>query len=149
MKEYELTEIKFFIVEDDAVFINILSDVINSVQKNFVADNVKFSTKTFYSVKEARFELRQKPDIILLDYYITDDTLKPATSDKLLEDIKTSGEDVKVIVISGEDDPDIIDDLKKKGAAFYISKNPKTLQRIIPVLKMTVTSILEKRRKNR
>ena len=140
-----MKEIKIFIVEDDSIFINIFSDLIDAIQKEYDDEkiNVKLNIKTFYSVKEASFELRQNPEIIIMDYYLTDDNLKPMTSDKLLEDIKSSGKDVKVIAVTGEDDPDIVDSLKEKGASFYISKSPKTFYRIKPTLKLLIDKIIE------
>lgn len=137
-----MKEIKIFIVEDDSIFIALFSDLIENLQKDYDKDKVKLSIKTFYSVKEASFELRQNPDIIILDYYLTDDNLKPMTSDKLLTDVKKSGKDVKIIAVTGEDDPDIIENLKEKGASFYISKSPKTFFRIKPTLKMIIENIV-------
>lgn len=142
MNEISPVEIKIFIVEDDSIFINILSDVVNSVQNYFAEKNIKFIVKTFYSVKEARYELKQKPDIVLLDYYITDDVLRPATSDILLKDINSSGENVTVIVVSSVKNREIVENFKK-GASFYVPKNSKTIERIIPILKKTINSIFE------
>ncbi len=139
-------EIKVFIVEDDPIFISILCDVISHIQKDYVNDKVLFTSKSFYSVKEARYELKQKPDIVLLDYHLIDDTLKPATSDQLLEGISKSGEDIKVIIVSAETNPEIVERLKSKGASLFISKSPKTLQRIIPALKMVIDKVLDKKR---
>lgn len=129
-------ELKIFIVEDDSVFIKLLNDIILSVSRQY--PEVEFSVKNFYSVKEARFELIQNPDIILLDYYLTDDELNPVTADLLLSEIVSRDKDISVIVVSGEDNPSIVDDLKEKGAAFYISKSPKSLMRIFPVLKSVI-----------
>jgi DNA-binding NarL/FixJ family response regulator len=135
-------EIKFFIVEDDSVFINLLSDIISSISKEYEKEGIVLSKRTFYSVKEAEFELSQNPDIVLLDYYLTDDELRPQTADGLLKAIVEHDDKIKVIIVSGEDDPEIVDDLKLKGAAFYISKSPKSLMRIVPVLKSVVNKII-------
>ena len=54
-------------------------------------------------------------------------------------------EDIKVIIVSGENDPEIVKNLKNKGAALFISKSPKTLQRIIPALKMIIDKIIDKK----
>lgn len=138
-----MKEIKFFIVEDDPIFIHLFSNLLYKIEKEYDGD-IKINLKTFYSVKEASFELTQKPDVVLLDYYLTDDNFNPITSEKLLTEIKTSLDDTKVIVITGEESPEIIDDLKNKGASFYISKNPKTLHRLIPVLKMLINKKSDK-----
>jgi len=131
-------EIRIFIVEDDSVFIKLLNDVLLSISKDYEADGINFSIKTFYSIKEARFELSQNPDIVLLDYYLTDDELNPVTSAKFLEETVNHDKEIDIIVVSGEDDPEIIEELKEKGAAFFISKSPKSLMRIIPILKSII-----------
>ena len=133
-----MKEIKIFIVEDDSVFVSIFSDLISLIQKDYNNNEIRLITKTFYSITEAAYELTQKPDIVLLDYYITDDNLKPVTSEKLLLDIKRANAKAKIIMISGEDDFVIVDELKEKGADFFISKSPKILQRLIPTIKMII-----------
>ncbi len=131
-------EIRIFIVEDDSVFIKLLSDLLLSIAKDYEADGISFAIKTFYSIKEARFELSQNPDIVLLDYYLTDDELNPVTSARFLEETVNHDKEIDIIVVSGEDDPKIIEELKNKGAAFFISKSPKSLMRIIPILKSII-----------
>ena len=73
-----------------------------------------------------------------MDYYLTDDELNPVTSARFLEETVNHDKEIDIIVVSGEDDPKIIEELKNKGAAFFISKSPKSLMRIIPILKSII-----------
>jgi response regulator of citrate/malate metabolism len=138
-------QIKIFIVEDDFIFTSILNDMVESIQKEFIDRHVELLTKTFYSIKEARFELIKKPDIVFLDYYIMDDKLEPVTGDELLDEIKKIDRNIQVVMISGQEDKSVIETLKQKGAAFYINKDPKSLQRLIPVMRQIIEKILENR----
>jgi len=144
MKENSI-KIKIFIVEDDFIFTNILNDMVETVQSEYVDNNIELITETFYSIKEARFKLTEKPDIVFLDYYIMDDTLEPVTGEKLLEEIRKIDNNIQVVMVSGQEDKEIIEKLKRKGAAFYINKDPKSLQRIIPVMRQIIEKIAEKK----
>lgn len=136
--------IKFFIVEDDSAFRNILKDILRKVEESFNGNNVVFEIESFYSIAEAQARIYTNPDIVLLDYYIVDDDFKQVTSDRLLQDIMELEKDTKVIIVSGEEKPDIVKSLKALGASYYISKNPKTIARIIPTIKSLVRKKLVK-----
>ena len=138
-------QIRVFIVEDDFIFTNILNDMVESVQEEYSDRHVELITETFYSLKEARFELSKKPDIVFLDYYIMDDTLEPVTGEKLLDEIRKIDKNIQVVMVSGQEDKEVIEKLKRKGAAFYINKDPKSLQRIMPVMRQIIDKILENR----
>ena len=140
-------EIKFFIVEDDNAFSSILGDIIRKVEESFVEQDVKFSIKSFSALAEAQAQIFSVPDIVLLDYYIVDDDYNPVTSDVLLQDITEMGEDIKVIIVSGEEKPEIVRNLKEIGADYFISKNPRTIARIIPTIKNVVRRKLKNYKK--
>lgn len=130
--------IRFFIVEDDSAFRAILGDIVKKVESDFSDQNTEFEILSFSTIAEAQKALFPPPDIVLLDYYIVDDEHNPVTSDRLLEDIVAIDKDIRVIIVSGEEKPDIVKNLKEMGAAYYISKNPKTIARIIPTIKSLV-----------
>jgi DNA-binding NarL/FixJ family response regulator len=130
--------IKFFIVEDDNAFRSILKDILRKVEEGFLQDGVSFEIESFFSIAEAQARIYTMPDIVLLDYYIVDDNFNQVTSDKLLQDIIELDKNIKVIIVSGEEKPDIVKNLKALGAAYYISKNPRTIARIIPTIKSLV-----------
>ncbi len=130
----KLTKIIIFIVEDDFIFTNIMTDLLDQLRLKYLNENIEIISKSYYSLKEARYELSEKPDIVLLDYYIIDDELTPVTGDTLLEEIVKQDTNTKVIIVSGQEDQKTAEDLKKKGAAFYIDKSPEDLQRLLPIL---------------
>ncbi len=127
-------EIKIFIIEDDFVFIEILTNLIDSINEEIEDKKIILSYQTFYSAKEAGFELSCNPDIVLLDYFIMDDELNADTGTKLLKDIKEHDSTIDVLVISGQENPEIKEELLKKGATAYISKDEDSLSQLRPSL---------------
>jgi DNA-binding NarL/FixJ family response regulator len=129
-----LKEIKVFIIEDDFIFIEILAGILDTLNEELAAKNVKINYQTFYSNKEAGFELRRNPQIILLDYFIMDDELNADTGTQLLNDIKKHDPTIDVIVVSGQESPEVKKELIDKGATAYISKEQDSLNTLKPML---------------
>lgn len=115
-------EIKIFIVEDDFVFANILSELIDTIIKKYKDSGIQISYNTFYSVKEAEFELRKHPSIILLDYFIMNDEMEIDTASPFLKAVKSEDPEIEVIIVSGQDDKELIYKLKRQGATEFVSK---------------------------
>jgi two-component system, NtrC family, response regulator AtoC len=131
----EKKEIKIFIIEDDFVFIEILTNLIDTISEELHNELVSLNYQTFYSAKEAGFELSCNPDIVLLDYFIMDDELNADTGTKLLKDIKEHDSTIDVLVISGQESQAVKEELLKKGATSYISKDEESLIQLKPLLK--------------
>jgi len=127
--------IKIFIIEDDFVFIEILANLLDSISEELQEKSVSLNYKTFYSAKEAGFELSRNPDIVLLDYFIMDDELNADTGTKLLKDIKEHDSTIDVVVISGQESNTVKEELLNKGATAYISKDEESLIQLKPLLK--------------
>jgi DNA-binding NarL/FixJ family response regulator len=129
-----LKEIKVFIIEDDFIFIEILAGILDTLNEELASKNVKIHYQTFYSNREASFELRLNPQIILLDYFIMDDELNADTGTQLLNDIKKHDTNIDVIVVSGQESPEVKKELIEKGATAYISKDQDSLNTLKPLL---------------
>jgi len=127
-------EIKIFIIEDDFVFIEILVNLLEEVKADFQKKDIDLQIQTYYSTKEASFELSQKPEIVLLDYFLIDDELQADTCDKILDLIKDRYPKIKVVVISGQESEEIKAEVFKKGAIDYLSKDKASLNKIKPLI---------------
>jgi response regulator of citrate/malate metabolism len=137
-------EIKIFVIEDDLIFTNILIDILDNIISDYQSQNIDIVYTTFYSAREASFELRKKPDIVLLDYYIMDDTLEPLTANDFLHDAISSEAKVDIILISGLEDQNLIEELKAKGIKAYLGKDPISLVKIEPTIKNIIEEILSR-----
>jgi len=130
----DFREIKIFIIEDDFVFIEILANLLDTINDELKEKQLKIVYHTFYSAKEAGYELRMQPDLVLLDYFIMDDELNADTGTKLLHDIKEHDLAIDVIVVSGQESKKVKDELLKEGATAYISKDEDSLSTLKPLL---------------
>ena len=139
-----MTDIKVFIIEDDFVFIDILVNIIESLNSELKSENINITYNTFYSSKEAEFELSQNPDIVLLDYFIIDDEHQADTGTKIIKQIKEKGLDIDVVIVSGQESAKVKEQLLSEGAYGYISKNEESLNNLKPLL----VEIIKKRQKN-
>ncbi|MFN8254682.1 MAG: response regulator [Bacteroidales bacterium] len=130
-----MKEIKIFIIEDDFVFIEILTNLLDSIHEELANQNLSIRYKTFYSAREAGYELSDNPEIVLLDYFIMDDELNTETGTRLLKDIKKHDPTIDVIVISGQESDEVKEELLQKGATSYVSKDHDSLIKLGPLLK--------------
>jgi len=127
-------EVNVFIIEDDFVFIEILVNLLDLVNSEIADKNITVTYKTFYSTKEASYELSQNPDIVLLDYFLMDDELKADTGTKLLDLIKEYNPNTDVVVISGQESDKVRKELLQKGAKAYLAKDEDSLKKIKPLI---------------
>ncbi len=137
------TKINIFIVEDDFVFIEILVNLLEELKADYKKKGIDIQIQTFYSTKEAGYELSQKPDIVLLDYFLMDDELQADTGDKILDVIKEHYPQIKVLVISGQEQPSVKQELLKKGALAYLGKDKESLNKIKPLISSLINGKLD------
>lgn len=104
---------KIFIVEDDPWYGEIL--------EYHLSLNPDYSITRFTNGKDCLANLHKKPDLITIDFSLPD-----YTGDKLYQKIKETGEDIPVIVISGQDEIAIAVNLLKMGVADYLIKDDNT-----------------------
>lgn len=104
---------KIYIVEDDLWYAKVLN--------HYLSSNPDYQIKIFNKAKSLLSELRNKPDVILMDYSLPD-----INGDKLLIEIKTKYPEIPVIVISAQENISVAVNLLKLGAQDYVVKNDYT-----------------------
>ena len=102
-----------YIVEDDIWYAKVLN--------HYLSLNPNYNVKIFETGKKILNELKNKPDVICMDY-----TLSDIQGDKLLIEIKKRCPETTVIVISGQEEISIAVNLLKLGAHDYLVKNEYT-----------------------
>lgn len=138
--------IHIYIVEDDKLFSELMKNLVAKLENDFHKKDVsvKLIPHAFKSIDDAGAFLKEiPPDIVLLDYYLVDKNKRTVTSDAFLKKLLSNDPHVKVIIVSGESKKNTVHRLKEIGAAFFISKQPKTIHRIVPALKMIIEKKLE------
>ncbi len=110
------------ILEDDEIFSFHLKWILNNTKENLV--NSFTTSKEFFSFYET-----ESPDVIFLDYYLPD-----ATGNDLIKQIKLKMPKTKVVMISSQEEINVVIDLKRNGADSYISKNKNWREQLDYVL---------------
>lgn len=119
--------ISIFVVDDDKMYSTALA--------HFISLNPDHRVRVFQSAAAMLQALHEKPDIITLDYQ-----LQETTGDKLLTQVKEQSPGTNVIIISGQQEINVVTELFKKGAHDYIVKDNDTNDR----LWMCISNLSEK-----
>jgi two-component system, OmpR family, response regulator len=114
--------ITIFLVDDDAVFLQLL--------KVEFAANTKYVVKTFASGELCLANIDQKPDVIILDFHL--DGIEKGAMDGLqtLDKIKELYPKLPVIMLSSQDKIEVAVSCMHHGAFDYVVKSETAFLRI-------------------
>ncbi|HEY6899302.1 MAG TPA: sigma-54 dependent transcriptional regulator [Puia sp.] len=108
---------KVFIVEDDVWY--------GSMLQHYLSLNPEYEVKRFESPRDFFAALHENPEVVTLDYSLPD-----CDGAEVLKKIKEHNPDIRVIVISGQEDVATAINLLKNGAFDYIVKDDDTKDRL-------------------
>ena len=108
---------KVFIVEDDMWY--------GSMLEHYLSLNPEYEVKRFESPGDFFAHLHEVPDVVTLDYSLPD-----TDGTEVLRKIKEFNPDIRVIIISGQEDIATAINLLKNGAFDYIVKDDDTKDRL-------------------
>ena len=108
---------KVYIVEDDVWY--------GSMLEHYLSLNPEYEVKRFESPGEFFASLHETPDVVTLDYSLPD-----CDGAEVLKKIKEHNPDIRVIIISGQEDVATAINLLKNGAFDYIVKDDDTKDRL-------------------
>lgn len=109
---------KIFVVEDDEWY--------NRLLVHTLSLNPDYEIQSFTTGKSCLANLHQLPDLITVDYRLPD--MKGL---ELLQQIKEIKEDIQVILISEQDDIEVVVTLLRHGAYDYIVKSKDIRERLL------------------
>lgn len=104
---------RIFVVEDNAFFSQLIKQKL---------DNDQREVTLFSDASSFRSALYQNPDIVILDY-----NLPESNGIDLLKDIKNFNQEIKTILISGQDKVEVVIEAFGNGAEEYIMKDDNAL----------------------
>src|SRR6201990_2760574 len=108
---------KVFIVEDDVWY--------GSMLQHYLSLNPEYEVRRFESPRDFFAALHENPEVVTLDYSLPD-----CDGAEVLKKIREHNPDIRVIVISGQEDVATAINLLKNGAFDYIVKDDDTKDRI-------------------
>ncbi len=109
---------KIFVVEDDEWYSRLLVHTLSL--------NPDYEIQSFGTGKDCLANLHQAPDVVTLDYRLPD--MKGL---EVLKQIKEINEDIQVILISEQDDIEMVVTLLRLGAYDYIVKSKDIRERLL------------------
>lgn len=127
------TKIKIFIVDDDALYLKALEIDFHH--------RVDFVITTFATGELCVAQLSEKPDVIILDYYLNSVDKSAMNGIDTLDKIIQSDPEIAVIILSGQDKIEVAVDCMHHKAFDYIVKSETALLR----LNKTITQIVHTR----
>jgi two-component system OmpR family response regulator len=111
-----------YIVDDDPMQVQMMSD--------HLKDKYKFDVRGFPTGEEAVNNLTNKPDIIVLDYYLNTVSEGARNGADILRFIKKEFPEIKVIMVSGQDSMAVAVDTMRYGANDYVVKGENQFIRL-------------------
>lgn len=108
-----LNTLKIFILEDDAWY--------GSMLQHYLTLNPDYEVRRFESSREFFNNLHERPDVVTLDYSMPD-----MDGSEVLKKIREVDPEIRVIIISGQEDIGTAVGLLKSGASDYMVKNEET-----------------------
>ncbi|MBK6281416.1 MAG: sigma-54-dependent Fis family transcriptional regulator [Draconibacterium sp.] len=109
---------KIFVVEDDEWY--------NRLLVHNLSLNPDYEIESFTNGKDCISNLSKNPDVITLDYQLPD-----MQGLEVLKKIKAENEEIQVILISEQDEIDVVVELLKYGAYDYIVKSKDIRERLL------------------
>ncbi|MDP2722187.1 MAG: sigma-54 dependent transcriptional regulator [Bacteroidales bacterium] len=109
---------KIFVVEDDEWYSKLLVHNLSL--------NPDYEIESFTNGKDCLANLHKNPDVITLDYRLPD-----MQGLEILKNIKAENEEIQVILISEQDEIEVVVELLKYGAYDYIVKSNDIRERLL------------------
>ena len=119
-------KIKLFLVDDDAVFLQLLAI-------EFL-DNADFDVVTFATGELCIKQLDHKPDIIVLDYHLDGIEKNAMNGIQTLDKVKAFDSDIPVIMLSSQDKIEVAIDCMHHRAADYVVKSETAFLRLRKII---------------
>lgn len=126
---------KIFLVDDDDEYLEVLNQHLNKIINQGGGYFSEFRLQTYATADDCLKKLSMDPDFIVLDYY-----LPGMNGIEALQEIKKENPETSVIILSGNDDPEMMEKAFKSGAYNYIVKGDSA----IPYIKKDINNLLKR-----
>ena len=127
IKKMANKKIALFIVDDDILYLKALEF---SIKSHFNTLNIR----TFRTGEECLNEMKRKPTIVILDYFLNSERPSALNGILILKEIKNISPKTKVIMLSSQDSLNVAIDCMNNGAHDYISKTQTAFVRINKII---------------
>jgi len=110
------------LVDDDFIFLEML--------KETLVDNDDYNIVAFQSGEECLAHLHLNPDVIVLDYYLNSENVNAKNGMEILKEIHKIKPGAKVVILSGQEDGNLVYDFVRENAANYVVKDDNAFDNV-------------------
>lgn len=118
---------RIFIVDDDPFMGESLKD--------HLTQETPHQVSVFNTGEECLKHLSEKPDIIILDYFLNSQSKEAASGMEILETIKKYYPKIPVIILSGQERYAVAMQTIQKGAEQYVVKDKTAFEKIAEMIR--------------
>ena len=124
-----------FIVDDVEMFAEMLKD--------YLCKEPIYKVSVFNTGEECLKNLFQNPDVIILDYYLNDNSKEAVDGLEVLTEIKKHSSNIHVLMLSGQEHYGIALQTIAKGAEQYVIKNDQSIKGKIALYLLEQVKIMD------
>jgi DNA-binding NtrC family response regulator len=139
---------KVFIVEDSSVYRSLLVKNLSQLANADSGKKPLIEIKSFSTGEECLEYMDENPEIVIIDYYLSDGNSQAMDGLLLLKNIKKKYPETQVIVLSEQNDVLITAEMYNQGASEYISKEHEGRARIQNAVIKIINTLESKRQSN-
>ncbi len=110
------------LVDDDFIFLEML--------KESLVDNSDYNIVSFQSGEECINHMHLNPDVIVLDYYLNSENPNAKNGLDILKEIHNINPQAKVIILSGQEDGNLVYDFVRENATNYVVKDDSAFENV-------------------
>ncbi len=118
---------KIFIVDDDTM--------LTEACKDYLTRKVPHDVSLFSTGEECLEHLSEKPDIIILDYYLNTVNKEAANGMEILQAIKKNHPWIHIIMLSSQERYSVALQTIQKGAEHYVIKDKDAFEKIASLVR--------------
>jgi DNA-binding NarL/FixJ family response regulator len=111
-----------FLVDDDFIFLEML--------KESLTDNPDFNIVGFQTGEECINHMHLNPDVIVLDYYLNSENSNAKNGLEVLKEIHSIKPQAKVIILSAQEDANLVYDFVRENATNYVVKDNNAFENV-------------------
>lgn len=141
MKSKPLSELNIYVIDDDPIFMKIMTQFLEGVKVKIQA---QIPFVFFYLDNTADFFDRAKsnePGIVVLDYRLENDDDAEVSGLEILEEVKAFNNQLRVISYTGDASTVLKNKLLFGGADHFLQKGAKSLKEFEKVLIDEITAL--------
>jgi DNA-binding NarL/FixJ family response regulator len=110
------------LVDDDFIFLEML--------KESLVDNQDYNIIAFQSGEECIKHMHLNPDVIVLDYFLNSEDPNAKNGLEILKEIHKINPKAKVVILSGQEDGNLVYDFVRENATNYVVKDDNAFENV-------------------